>query len=156
MEYSDDNILTKSAVLIIYENGDYLLIPKKEGLNNHIHYIDYEIKNGNKRLEELLKECDLNSVIENPYNFINVINTLTENKNIILINYACNYMGTTNYFAADIPEVINDKQKNTIKEFEEYIKELEFDHIGQYNTEYSRVKTTTSVDLIEHIKEMEK
>lgn len=152
MDYSEENILTKSAVFIIYENGEYLIIPKIKGLDYHINYIDYEIKNNdNLRLAKILEYCDVKAVLDEPYKFSIIINELTSKGNIILTNFACNYMGSTNYFGAYIPEKISDSQKETIKDLEMFIKELEFDHIAQYNLEYKRAKTLASVDFLETV-----
>lgn len=155
MDYSENNILTKAAILIIYEDGTYTLVPKMKGYDYHIYYIDYEIKNNNEILKDILKPCDIKSALKNPSEISIIINEINRNGNILLTNFACNYMGQTNYFGAYLPKILSEKQKDTIKELEEYIKELEFAHICQYNLEYERTKTTNSVDLLEFIeKEM--
>lgn len=153
---NNENILTTAGVLIVYEDGTYTIVPKMENYECHIHYINYEIcVNQNKKLEEILKKCDIEEVLNMPSAFSKVINELTLNGNIILTNFACNYMGPTNYFGAYLPKKITDKQKEVIKELEIYIKELEFDHIAVYNEEYKRCKTTGSVDILDFIeKEM--
>jgi len=153
MDYSEDNILTKVAILIIYEDGQYTIIPKMEGYNNHIHYVVYEIKNNNNsKLANLLKDVDLDEIIKEPSKFLAVANALTKTGNIIFLNWACNYMGPTNYYSVNIPKSISEKAKDTIKIFEEYIKELEFDHIGVYNDEFQRNKVIASKDFFEVIK----
>ncbi len=152
MNYSEDNILTNSALLIIYKDGNFTLIPKMKGFDCHINYIDYEIRtNNNLKLSELLNESDIKSVLDNPYEFLKIINSLTLNGNILLTNFACNYVGPTNYFSAYLPENISEEQYKTINNLKLYLKELEFDHIAQYNLEYKRVKGIESLDLLEVI-----
>lgn len=144
----EDNILTSAAVLLIYENGEYLIIPKISGLDYHINYINYEIEsNNNLRISEILKDFDIESVTNDPANSLILFNEITKKGNIVLINVACNYIGNTNYFSAYLPETINDSQKEILKELNAYIKELEFMVIGQYNTEYNRIKSIDAENL---------
>lgn len=148
----NENILTTAGILIIYEDGTYTLVPKMKDYEYHVHYINHEIcVNQNIKLSEMLKNCKIEEVLNMPSEFSKVINELTLNGNILLTNFACNYMGPTNYFGAYLPKRITDKQKETIKELELYIKELEFDHIAVYNEDYKRCKVNSSVDLLDFI-----
>lgn len=149
--YDNENVLTNAAIIIIYKDGEILKIPKKNNLNYHIEYINEEINN-NYKLRLYLENCDIKGVLENPSDFLPIINELTLNGHIILINFACNYMGPTNYFAAYLPQKISDKQRETISYLELYIKELEFDHIGVYSNKLRRVKMQQTLDLLNFVK----
>lgn len=149
----EEDILTTSAIVIIYPDGQILTIPKMPNLDYHIQYINYEINNNdNICLRAILKECDLEIILSNPSNLFPVINEITKNGSIILTNLACNYMGKTNCFAAYLPAEISLEQDFKINELEILLKTLEYMNIGKYDPIQKRVKGIESTDFIKIVK----